>query len=140
MQQNQLDVVVVYGDKEHNANTTYLCGYDPRFEESILIIGKEGIPALLVGNEGWGYAELAPLPIKRILFQSLSLMGQDRTKSKRLHSIFLEEGITTNTRIGVAGWKYFSTTGLAMVSWLCHSNSKHFQWHPHPKFQSRCVP
>ena len=109
MHQMQLDVIVVYGDKEHNANTTYLCGYDPRFEESILIIGREGIPALLVGNEGWGYAELAPLPIKRILFQSLSLMGQDRSKSKRLYSIFMEERITANTRVGVAGWKYFSS-------------------------------
>ena len=51
MQQKQLDVVVVYGDKEHNANTTYLSGYDPRFEESILIVGKDGLPALLIGNE-----------------------------------------------------------------------------------------
>ncbi len=109
MVQKRLEIIVVYGDKEHNANTTYICGYDPRFEESILIIGREGIPALLVGNEGWGYAELAPLPIKRILFQSLSLMGQDRSKSKRLHTIFMEEGITANTRVGVAGWKYFSS-------------------------------
>ena len=108
MQQKQLDVVVVYGDKEHNANTTYLCGYDPRFEESILIIRKEVLPALLVGNEGWGYTELAPLPHKRILFQSLSLLGQDRSRSKKLHTIFMEEGIAANTKVGVAGWKYFS--------------------------------
>ena len=110
MQQNQLDVVVVYGDKEHNANTTYLCGYDPRFEESILIIGKAGMPALLVGNEGWGYTELAPLHIRRILFQSLSLLGQDRSRSKRLHSIFMEEGVAANLKVGVAGWKYFGET------------------------------
>ena len=31
MQAQELDFVIVYGDREHNANTTYLCGYDPRF-------------------------------------------------------------------------------------------------------------
>jgi Creatinase/Prolidase N-terminal domain len=108
MASNKMDVVVIYGDREHSANITYLCGYDPRFEESILIIGKKGLPALLVGNEGWGYCELAPLPVKRILFQSLSLLGQDRSKSKSLEVIFKEEGITKDSRIGVAGWKYFS--------------------------------
>lgn len=108
MLHNNIDTAVVYGDREHTANITYLCGYDPRFEESILIVGKDGLPALLVGNEGWGYSELAPLPIKRILFQSLSLLGQDRSKSKPLEAIFNEEGISPDSRIGVAGWKYFS--------------------------------
>lgn len=108
MASNRMDAVIIYGDREHSANITYLCGYDPRFEESILIVGKEGIPALLVGNEGWGYCELAPLPVKRILFQSLSLLGQDRSKSKSLEMIFIEEGISKDSQIGVAGWKYFS--------------------------------
>jgi len=109
MAADRIDAVVIYGDREHCANIAYLCGYDPRFEESILIVGKEGIPALLVGNEGWGYCELAPLPVKRILFQSLSLLGQDRSKSKSLEMIFNEEGISKGSQIGVAGWKYFFT-------------------------------
>ncbi len=108
MLHNEIDTVVVYGDREHTANITYLCGYDPRFEESILIVGKEGLPVLLVGNEGWGYCELAPLPVKRVLFQSLSLLGQDRSKSKSLDVLFNEEGVSKDSRIGVAGWKYFS--------------------------------
>ncbi len=108
MQQRQLEALVVYGDREHTANTTYLCGYDPRFEESILIVTASGDPSLLVGNEGWGYAELAPLPVKRILFQSLSLMGQDRSRSNKLNAIFREAGIPVGSSIGVAGWKYFS--------------------------------
>ncbi len=105
---SKVDTAVIYGDREHTATITYLCGYDPRFEESILIVGKEGIPALLVGNEGWGYCELAPLPVRRILFQSLSLLGQDRSKSKSLDTILKEEGISKNSCVGVAGWKYFS--------------------------------
>ena len=108
MLQHQIDILIVYGDREHTANTTYLCGYDPRFEESILIIGLDGLPTLLVGNEGWGYSELASLPLTRILFQPLSLMGQDRSKSKRLQIIFEEVGIMPTTQVGVAGWKYFT--------------------------------
>ena len=30
--------LVVYGDREHSANITYLTGYDPRFEETMLVL------------------------------------------------------------------------------------------------------
>lgn len=113
MQVEALDFVIVYGDREHNANTTYLCGYDPRFEESLLIIGKTGTPHLLLGNEGWGYAELAPLPVQRVLFQSLSLMGQDRLSGVSLSQALKDAGIDAESTIGVAGWKYFSAAEFA---------------------------
>lgn len=113
MQSSGLDFVIVYADREHNANTTYLCGYDPRFEESLLIIGKTGLPHLLLGNEGWGYAELAPLPLQRVLFQSLSLMGQDRLSGVSLAQALQDAGIRKESNIGVAGWKYFTATEFA---------------------------
>src|SRR5512138_980907 len=49
--------VVVYADREHAANLAYLTGYDPRFEEALLIcnIETDQKPMLLVGNEGLGY-------------------------------------------------------------------------------------
>jgi Creatinase/Prolidase N-terminal domain len=113
MAENGLDYVIVYADREHTANLTYLCGYDPRFEESFLIVDKTQTPALLVGNEGWGYCELAPLPMRRILYQPLSLMGQDRSQSLTLRSILKEEGIKTTSKVGIAGWKYFSNKEFA---------------------------
>jgi hypothetical protein len=45
------DRLVVYADREHSANMAYLTGFDPRFEEAILIVGPSGEPALVVGNE-----------------------------------------------------------------------------------------
>ena len=33
------DHLVVYADREHSANLAYLTGFDPRFEEAILIVG-----------------------------------------------------------------------------------------------------
>ena len=67
MRQKGLDALVVYADREHNANLTWLCGYDPRFEEAAVIFGLNDSPALLVGNEGWGYAELCPSPMAPML-------------------------------------------------------------------------
>src|SRR3954462_8053435 len=35
VQADGYDVAIVYGDREHFANLTYLTGYDPRFEEAM---------------------------------------------------------------------------------------------------------
>ena len=40
MEERKLTHIVVYGDREHFANLAYLTGFDPRFEESLLIVGK----------------------------------------------------------------------------------------------------
>lgn len=55
MSERGLDRVVVYSDREHSANISYLTGFDPRFEEAILVVGPHDEPAILVGNEcgGW---------------------------------------------------------------------------------------
>lgn len=49
-QTQALDFLVVYGDREHFSSIHYFCGYDPRWEESLLIIGKGQKPVLVVGN------------------------------------------------------------------------------------------
>jgi Creatinase/Prolidase N-terminal domain len=109
MRERGLDTMVIYADREHSANMTWLCGYDPRFEEALLVVSREAdVPALLVGNEGMGYAELCPSPVRRILYQPLSLMGQDRSKSPDLRTIFIAEGIAPGRKTGLAGWKYFT--------------------------------
>jgi hypothetical protein len=48
----QLDALVVYGDREHFANLAYLTGYDPRFEEALLILVPGQEAKLVVGLEG----------------------------------------------------------------------------------------
>ena len=100
------DWVVVYGDREHAANLLYLAGFDPRFEEALLLLGPDDRRVLVVGNEGLGYAELAGLPVDVVLAQSLSLMGQPRDLAPRLDDVLRDVGIATGQRVGVAGWKY----------------------------------
>jgi hypothetical protein len=102
------DRLVIYADREHSANLSWLSGFDPRFEEAVAIVGPSGDPAILVGNECWGTAGAAPLPMRRVLFQDLSLPGQPRDRSRPLSEIFGDEGITSGTTVGVVGWKSYA--------------------------------
>ena len=60
------DHLVVWADREHSANLAFLSGFDPRFEEALLIVGLTGDPAVLVGNECAGMAAAAPLPMRLV--------------------------------------------------------------------------
>ena len=102
------DRLVVYADREHSANLAYLTGFDPRFEEAVLIMGAEADPALLVGNECYGMAGSAPVTLRRHLFQDLSLPDQPRDRSQPLTTILAAEGVAEGTRIGVIGWKPYA--------------------------------
>ena len=113
------DSLVIYADREHSANIAYLTGFDPRFEEAILIIGPADAPLVLVGNECWGMAGAAPLPMRRELFQDLSLPNQPRDRSRPLRDILAAEGIGPGGRIGVVGWKtYADRRTIEVPAWL----------------------
>jgi Xaa-Pro aminopeptidase len=104
-----LDALVVYADREHFANLSYLTGYDPRFEESLLILVPGRAPALLVGNEGEAYATVVPSCVEVVLYQSFSLVNQDRSVSPRLEVVLRKAGLGDGVRrVGIAGWKWFS--------------------------------
>lgn len=102
-----IDVVVVYGDREHAANLAFLTHYDPRFEESLLILAKDSRPVLLVGNEGLSYATIRQIDLDVVLYQPFSLMGQDRSRSQSLEQVLRNAGIRNGARVGVIDWKYF---------------------------------
>jgi len=99
------DRLIVYGDREHSANLAYLTGFDPRFEEALLVIGGADEPAILVGNECIGMADAAPLSMRIELFQDLSLPSQPRDRSRSLAEILADEGVANGSRAGVIGWK-----------------------------------
>jgi hypothetical protein len=109
------DRVVVYADREHSANAAYLTGFDPRFEEALLVVGPDGDPAALVGNECWGIAGAAPIGLRRHLFQDFSLPNQPRDRSRPLAEILDSERIARGSRIGVVGWKSYDRPGMSDV-------------------------
>jgi Xaa-Pro aminopeptidase len=105
--QRGYDTVIVYADREHSANLSYLTGFDPRFEEALLVVGSTDEPLILVGNECVGMAESAPLAMRVELWQELSLPSQPRDRSRSLTQILAGEGIVEGSRVGVVGWKQF---------------------------------
>ena len=109
--------LIVYGDREHFANLQYLTGFDPRFEEALLIVRPSVAPLLLVGNECEGYLTVSPLYVagglRHELFPSFSLLDQPRHGSRQLLDILADEGIAAGAHIGCAGWKYYAESEVA---------------------------
>ena len=103
------DRLIVYADREHSATLAYLTGFDPRFEEAVLVLGPTDEPAILVGNECYGMAAQAPLKMRSVLFQEFSLPGQPRDRSLPLDEILAGEGIGRGSRVGVVGWKTYAS-------------------------------
>ena len=100
--------VAVYGDREHSANLLFLTGFDPRFEEALLLLGPGRKRALLVGNEGIVHAVEAKPPLEVALFQGFSLMAQPRDRTPNLVDSLKAAGLTSGDHVGVVGWKYLT--------------------------------
>jgi len=108
MGEMDLSHIIIYGDREHFANLSYLTGgFDSRFEESLLIVSTHNPPLLITGNEGYSYSDISLLDIKKELFQTFSLQGQTRDKKKLLQKVFAESGIGNKSSIGIIGMKYY---------------------------------
>jgi len=103
------DALLVYADREHFANLAYLTGFDPRFEEALLIVVPERSPTLLAGNEDVVYTAISPLILNVVLYQTFSLLSQPRATSAPLTTILRDAGLGDGgaRRVGIAGWKYF---------------------------------
>ena len=112
MSDRKLTHVVVYADREHFGNLAYLTGFDPRFEEALMVISLGGKPLIIVGNECQSYLPISPLVVEGRLrverFQTFSLLSQPRDSSRGLLTILGDEGIGKNAKVGCAGWKYFT--------------------------------
>ena len=112
MDSRGLTHLIVYGDREHFANLMYLTHFDPRFEEAVLILRRDSIPVILVGNECVGHLPISPLynagRLRYERYQSLSLLSQPRDDSRQLETILRSEKIDQNSKVGCVGWKYFS--------------------------------
>ena len=113
-----LDRLVIYGDREHFANILWASGFDPRFEEALLIVRPEGPATLAVGNECLSYTVISPLvgsgDIVPVLCPSLSLISQPRTGGLTLRQVIeaaigLDHGHAPR-QVGTVGWKYYGPT------------------------------
>jgi hypothetical protein len=99
-----VDWIAVYGDPEHRGNLSYLCGVDPRFEEALLVLGRDS-RRLIVGTEGRELAHQGPVPIETLWVPTLSGAGIDRGSGMTLREAIAATGVERGHRVGVIGWK-----------------------------------
>ncbi len=102
-----LDALVLYADREHCANLVWLTGFDPRFEEALLVLAPGMQPTMLTGPENLGRAQNCLIEVEARLYPPFGLLGQDRSKTPALEEVLRHAGIDTAHRVGVLGWKYF---------------------------------
>ena len=100
------DWVVVYGDREHIGSLVWLCNLDPRFEEALLVLGRDR-RTLLLGKENVGYTSMIPagLDFDVVCVPTFSLMGMDRSGFPTVEQALRDAGISAGDRVGVVGWK-----------------------------------
>ncbi len=109
VQAAESDWVLVYADREHSANLTWLINYDPRFEEGLLVLGRNGRRTLIVGNEGIGYLPIVRVPVDVELCQTFSLNSQPRSTASRLKDVLVKIGLRAGQSACLVGWKYLET-------------------------------
>ena len=103
----EVDWLVVYADREHFANVMYLAGFEPRFEEALLLLGPDDCRILVTGNECVPFAATSPLPgLLVLLAQTMSLLGQSRSEAPRLRDVLSTAGLQPGQSAGLIGWKY----------------------------------
>ena len=102
-----VDAAVIYADREHAANIAYLTGFEPRFEEALLIVRQRREPLIITGPENQGYASISPLRPEVWLYPPFGLLGQDRSQTPPLPDLLAKAGLNKGQSIGIVGWKYF---------------------------------
>jgi hypothetical protein len=112
MDSERFDICLVYGDREHFANLHFFTGFDPRFEEALLIVTAGKPVRILVGNECQAYVPVSPLwkvgQLRMDVFRPFSLEDQNREMPVSLGEILREEGCGPHSRVALVGSKTYA--------------------------------
>lgn len=110
MNEEGFDALVIYADKEHGGNFEYLTGFVPRFEEGLLILEKSGSATVILGNENLKMANYCRIPVTLKHCPYFSLPNQPMDNERSLEALFIESGLNTRSKVGLVGWKMFTST------------------------------
>lgn len=110
MREQHVDSVIIYADREHGDNFEYFTGFVPRFEEALLIVHQSGKAYVLLGNENMKMAAYSRIDVEAIHVPFFSLPNQPMKDDTRLEDYFQAADISTGKKVGVIGWKLFTST------------------------------
>ncbi len=109
MKKKELDCIIVYCDLEHGSNFEYLTGFLTRFEESLLVLHADGRAFEILGNENLKMVQYSRIKAEKIHAPYFSLPNQPMDTSMNLKEILLQAQINNCQKIGVVGWKNFTS-------------------------------
>ncbi|MFR6673791.1 MAG: M24 family metallopeptidase [Enterococcus avium] len=110
MDEQQLDVVVIYADREHGANFEYFTGFIPRFEEALLVMHRNRQAFLLLGNENTKMVNYSRIAATLIHTPFFSLPNQPMENDAPFETYLKQAGIEGAHKVAVVGWKNFTST------------------------------
>ena len=113
MQAENYDTLIIYADKEHGSNFEYFTGFFPRFEEGLLVIDQQHKATLILGNENLKMCQHSRIEADLIHYPQFSLPNQPMDNEKNLTEIFKQLGLSDRNKIGLIGWKLFTTQNEA---------------------------
>lgn len=108
MVKKELDALLVYADREHGANFSYLTGFEPRFEEALLVIHRSGENFLVLGNENMKMEFHCRIPVKALHCPYFSLPYQPQEDGQPIERCLEQAGIGEGMNVGCVGWKLFT--------------------------------
>lgn len=109
MKKNELDVAVIYADREHGSNFEYFTGFIPRFEEALLVVHQNGKSFLLLGNENTKMVQYARLEAELIHVPFFSLPNQPMEDDAHFTDYLIKAEIHEDHKVAVIGWKNFTS-------------------------------
>lgn len=109
MKERDLDVVIVYADREHGANFEYLTGFIPRFEEALMLVTRDGEVKLLLGNENLNKVQYSRVAAEAVHVPHFSLPNQPMENNESFQDILGRVAEWEGKAIGVVGWKVFTS-------------------------------
>ena len=105
MDKRQLDVTVIYADREHYGNFKFFTGFAPRFEEAVLFIHKDGSAFCALGNECLSLAGVSKIPLTGVLCQCFSLPNQPMDEFVSIEHTIAQCAVKAGMKVGAVDWK-----------------------------------
>ncbi|MGX7418453.1 M24 family metallopeptidase [Carnobacterium gallinarum] len=118
MKKAGFNTLAIYADKEHGSNFEYLTGFIPRFEEGLLIIEDSGSCTVILGNENLKMAQFSRVPVTLKHSPLFSLPNQPMDNEGPLEDILIELGLNKKQKIGLVGWKLFTSKNSKVASYF----------------------
>ncbi len=109
MIEHAINQLVIYCDVEHAYNFYYLTGFYTRFEEALLILDQQGKAVLMLGNENLDKVNKARIEATAVHCSLFSLPNQPNRNDLDFVSLLRQTGIKEGQKVGVVGWKYFTS-------------------------------